>query len=358
LKSSFAKASVDSIQHIYMQDILNGVPELKDVMTRDLTNIFWAVLKSKVDYGEHISITVRGEVRQGKSCVSLAIKDEVNEYISKKLKRKKASNYDTICSDMIEFNRKIMEKKRDIMYSIDEWNQLNSTGESSSTESAVFQAFSEMYAIYHIHYVCCTPKSGSRYDTASTLLLDVYGKRLEDKTTYCRLYYLDPTSLSPPHVLGIVRIDVSKILDTKWYKKYGVKKVKKLELLDKHGVRDIRELEASSITLEAYKELEKLAEGTERVESELITQVIMDILQKRKLIFSIIGKANIMSPIGALLGLKYAIGKNKRKLVNPKSNVDREQVKVFLNELQKHLKKSINRHKKNERTLEEYNNIK
>jgi hypothetical protein len=358
MKKMKKTAQVDPLTYIYYElrgDLDQTSYEL--VLRRDLTAEFWITLKQKIENGGLISIAVRGEVTSGKSTVGLAIKAEVNKLIMELGLNKNIDEYKTIVSDLLEWNRAIMNKEDNVCYLIDEWSELGGSGENSTTEASLYQTQADIAAQRYLHKIQCVPRTGTVYDNTSTILLDTIGRDSKKKTTLCRLYVNDPTDpiLTP---LGTINVYVGDVIEEDYYKRYRKKKFARISLMDREGVRDIRELEASAITLEAYKQLKGISTISEKMPNELITITVKTILQDRKLFYSIVGKVSVENPIRALLGTAYTISKLKRKIADkPMPEQAIKDIKKMIKIMEEKLNGMLKTEQRNVEILEQYNNI-
>ncbi|MBT7392228.1 hypothetical protein HN827_05340, partial [archaeon] len=312
------KASINPLMHYYLQYGEESRSEtIRDILKTDLTDQLYTELKLRIKRNNLITISVRGEVTSGKSTVALALKHYINKLIVELGKNTKIDEYETICSDQIEFNRAIMSGKTNICYVVDEWSQLGQSGLGSTTENNLFEFYTDVCAQRFFHRIMCTPKANNFYDTASAILLDVIGKNTKEKFTLCRLLYNDPTSPMVAVPLGSVRIYVDEILNEDWYLRYREKKFRRIDLLDKYGIKDIRELESSKITLKGYNDLIDLCSMTSKFTLEIVTLAIKNLMNEEKILYSILQLNDIANNVKGLLNAKQQIEKMKSQLNKP-----------------------------------------
>ena len=105
----------------------------------------------------------------------------------------------------------------DTILLVDEWDDMNETGENSTTESALRNLISKVHAQRNIHIVSCSPED--QVDPLSDIILEVVAKDTESKTTRCYLYYSIKHNGGKMQVLlGYVDINVSNVIDKQWRK--------------------------------------------------------------------------------------------------------------------------------------------
>lgn len=355
-KKKTDKVVLDDCKYIYhkkrdMMGISHG-----NILQEDITPYFWNTLKYWIENEHNNPITVVGETTSGKSTVALAVMNFFADLIEKKY-NKKIDRYSRICSDMIEFNRRMNEGEENNVLQTDEWSDMNSTSLNSSTETSMFNTILKMSAQRDIRQIFATPHNNTPYTFASTLILQVIGRNAKTKTTLCKLTYHDVgEEIFLP--LGVVNIDVSKVLEADWYKKYREKKFKRLDLMEKHGVRDIRELENSKIVLELKEELSECSQiAKKKISRDFLNMSVKQYLQRNKYFFSIMGDTEIGSRLMGILDFEREIAEMKRQVNKPgdfeKLQRLRKMIKIYSNKLNEVLESE----KKNVKILEEYNKI-
>lgn len=400
-KQNKPEAYTDNITYFYLQARNSSTPD-EEVLQRDLTYDFWVSLRERIKRGRLITISVRGETALGKSTCSLVIKKFINDCLRKFGKRSSEENineieYETICSDQIEANRFFLKDYKNVCVLIDEYSALSQSDFNATTEQNLFLFHTDTMAQKFIHKVFCTPRAHSMYDAGATYLLDIIAIDKEKGSTFCRLYYNDPTSGSIGGLaLGSITIKVNDLIknwreiestfrkqhrtkeeekkierlaEKDYYIRYMIKKFRRLSLLEKHGVKDIRQLERAVIILECYKRLEYLADGrgagvTRDVISGQTPTVIANVLREMKLLHSSIGRADIEQEINSILyGLntisKMECGLDKR-LHGKKTMLEKDEKKCIeiTQVMKKAHKKRLEDLEKDVQILNEYYNIK
>ena len=189
------------------------------------------------------------------------------------------------------------------MIMIDEYNKMGETGVNSSTEIALFEFYSELFASRHIHRVTCSPRT--IIDNNATIILTVIGKNTEAKTTRLRLQYRNNEDRNIK-TLGYIDINVAETIQQDFYRRYVEKKRKRQDLLDKHGVRGIKELEFAILTLQTYNDLSDIAK-IKKIEPDLILSIIDENRRKNKMHYSLPTLTFLIMQVKGMLALQTEI---------------------------------------------------
>lgn len=328
------------------------------VINSDLTSLLYEQIRQDLMIGLVPKILIRGHVSYGKSAVALTLMDFSNKILEEKYS-KKINRYKSITSDQIEFLRKVNSGITEQCVTIDEFSQLGESGLNSSTERNWFITYQDLFAQKNIITICCTPRGGSVYELGVNIILDVVGRNEKEKMTFCKIYYNDVSDGSRL-LLGSVNIYVGETIEKEWYLKYRKKKFARMDLLDKHGVPDIRKLEFSHLTLKIFNELEKYARLTNRdsVPRELILAKCKSILQEERLMYSMLSESELANDAVVLLGLTAKISKDNKKLMRkPGNSIEAGEIEASIEILKNELKKHLKRHETNSKVLQEYRKI-
>lgn len=224
-------------------------PQKPDYPT-DITEIFYTYIKQMLIHGRLIAIQFNGEVRDGKSTAALALMAWINKLIET-LHKKEIDNYHSIVSDQNEFIRFTKTKEEHLCCEIDEFNAMGSTGSNATTEMAELQFIANVCAAQYIHRISCQPQGN--HDPNVSVFLHVEGRDEENMITRCKLYYKDIAS-GERWYLGKIYIDVQETINSAWYARYEKKKRARIHLLQTHGLRDVRELEAAYVSAQIFAE--------------------------------------------------------------------------------------------------------
>lgn len=147
-----------------------------------------------------------------------------------------------------------------------------------------------------------------------------------------------------------------------WYTKYRKRKFARMDLLDKHAVRDVRELRGAEIREKVIEELKDLTANGKKVPNELIRATIEIVLQKNKMIYTMLARENIADPIRGILNLLSSINENKikRDRVNLEKIEGQEKYDFYTKVIKKEeekLKQLLEFNRKLVKILEEYESI-
>lgn len=284
----------------------------EDAMNINKTDDFKLFLETEVKTKGIINIAIVGDVGGGKSTGAIAIMNDINEIIEK-IHNKKINRLKSIFSDQTEFLRFISSDTRDVCVVIDEFSRMAETGFNATTEIALFNYYSDVFAQKFMHRISCSPSVVM--DMNCNVILTFLGKDIEKEVSKFKLEYRSSSEGFRKITLGHVDIDVSKVLHTDFYKEYRKKKFERMDLLDKHGVRDIRELEFSEITLATYNELKDVCSDINKGDlSDMILATISRVMRERKRIYSSLTTTEIQSRCKNLLSIKKAIIQTQRKV--------------------------------------------
>jgi hypothetical protein len=347
--------SVDPLKGLYYERI-DQLEREEDIIQRDITHEFYTFLEDKLDNKELINIAIKGEVSGSKSTSAIAIIYEINSLIEKR-DNKKIDMFKSIFSDQTEFLRFINTEETNLGIVIDEFSDLANTGMNATTESALFNYYSNVFAQKFIHRVSCSPSV--ILDINSNIILEYVGKNEKEKVSKFILRYKNVTRGFQEWTLGCIYIDVSKILDTNFYKRYRKKKFQRMELLDKHGVRDLRELEFADSILDVVDELKDfVADGNKQELSDMIQATISKVNREKKRIYSMIVSGEIGSRCRNILNLYSSIGNISIRSDKTKSEMEKLKLYTKMKKVQKILRNELEEERKRRVIYKDYLQIK
>lgn len=374
----------DILRYIYRKSKEKAMTE-SEALQRNLTEIFWAWARDKIKAREFVCVGLLGEVRGSKSTCNLKIMYELNKHMEKiglnPGAMKKIHKY--IFSDQTEFLRFINEDERNAALTIDEFNRMAETGLNATTEDALFDHYSDVFAGQYLHRIISNPNR--IVDKNTTVILEYEGKDEEQRMSRWRLKYRD--IITQHHMtIGYVDIYVGDIISNwidkgirdivekrgiktieeqryvdEWSKKdfyiaYQVKKYKRMELTKKHGVRDIRDLEFSVIILQVMQELEDLAK-IKRMNKELIDTVTDEVVKQNKRIYSILTLNEISNRAKAILNLYHEINDLEKRMNRNKNPAEVLVYKKTIAQTTQLLENRLREQRKYSQVYKEYMNI-
>lgn len=339
----------------------------------DLTQEIFRAMQDIIDNREAWNSGVLGGPTTGKSTVMFLLVDWANTYMSKKkllFKREDGSydktrlkgfnNYNQVVADQIEFVGLVKKELWSCFIGIDEYNRLGDTGLNSSVETTLFATYSDIFAQQHVNRVSCSPSVVN--DINCWLILEVYGTNKKEKITTCKVVYRDIIS-GRRQCIGHANFFVGDIIKDKSYVRYRKKKFKRMELLQKHGIRKISELDFSEIILGVYNELKEIAIGDRKVDPDVVLSAVKRIIREKRFIGSLIAESDIASSVRGMLGLLHNINKDKKRMdkENAKDEPDEDlikEIKIKIKKYKKELDAGLNEQKRLAKIYQEYITIK
>ena len=342
--------------------------------TYDVTELIYKAMRDLIINKEPFNAGILGKPGTGKSTVMAQLIKEGNDMMmkSKELfkredgtidkKRMKNFNYfNQIVADQNEFVGLVKEELWSCFIGIDEYNRMADTGLNSSIEQVLGATYSDIFAQQHVNRISCAPSVVG--DVNTWLILEIFGTNKKQKITKCKVIYRDIIN-GGRQVIGHANIYVGEILKADWYKRYRAKKFKRMELLQRHGIRKFSELEIAPIVMECYKDLVKIIIGDRKVDPDVVLSTVKQIMREKIYIGSMLAESEMSSEIRNLLGLKHNIEKDKMRIIKEKQKepdkINKRYIKELENRKQKvedKLKKSLEYQKKMIKILEEYKTI-
>lgn len=293
------------LDHLYMK-VKEKLMSEREAMAQNITDTFHEDMVVRLQSGEPVNLQCKGKPASGKSTVAGYCAAFLMGLLGRSTKQMNAFIY----SDQTEFIRFLDQDMRDVAIVIDELNNLAVTGLNSTTERNLFDYFSNVFGQRNIHRISCSPTE--TIDRNAYGILEVIGRDLDMQITRCKYIHRD-VARGGQCVLGHVDFNVRDIINKRWYKLYREKKFKRMELLTKHGVRDLREPEYAYISWLVFERLKKSA-TTIRPTYDLIKSVVEEVKRKEKRIYSVLVIQDIAYRAKNLLTITYELAKIERKL--------------------------------------------
>lgn len=325
-----------------------------EIRKEDVLPLLREDLVSRLQKRHLINMQILGQVTEGKSTVMLQFLLFILEHMHKKL------TIANIAGDQVEGLRKIADPANsETCIGIDEWNALATTGLNATTESAQYQYYSDVQAQRYIHKLACSP--GTVVDPNADIALQVVSV---DKAAE-RTYFTVHVKLSRPNgesffqLVGLASVCVHQALHHPVYAEYRRKKFKKMALVTKEGVRDVRELEMARIIVEVFNRLQGLA--AHAIVSRDTCSVYVDVVRhEHRELLSILSSDDIVRKVHGLLRAKREIYELSQRLSKPRrgaSEDDATGVKADLERMSKTLSEGLAYYKHMINVYEEYKRI-
>lgn len=352
---------VNAIKALYINIKSSTLVKLEEALQQDVTDIFWKGLIGALQHREIINIAMRGKTGSSKSTTGCKIlhvltQELIQEQKIPQMTEEQIQDYlfTRICSDQTEFIRFALKTKGNTIALIDEFSTMGETGFNATTEASLYTEHSNLFAQDYIHKISCSPNHIQ--DKNADIILDFLGIDEEKKISQFKISYRDPTEYIL-YTLGIINIYVGDIIEMPFYKRYRIKKFKRLDLLKKYGISNIKELEFSIITRAAYNELKELA-YIQKINNDLILSMIVQKRREQKLQYSIITLNYVMMQTKGMLDLVTSIQQLKNKARTAKTPETKEIIQQTIEKFQKVLKNRLDEEDQKIQIYQEYTQIK
>lgn len=321
---------VNHLRALYLELRSGGIANKEDILKNDITPIMWAGFLKSIEQGELINWSIRGKTGSSKSTIGCKLKYKATIHMIQKkmvtVKQQELQNYiyESICSDQTEFIRYAMKRttREPTIALIDEFSTMGETGFNATTEQAMYKEHSDLFAQEKLHKISCSPTYIN--DRNADIILDVVGTNKEKKITRVIVNYRDTTEwiIFP---LGYADIYVGDIIEMEFYRRYRIKKFKRLDLLKKHGIKNVKELEFSIITKEVYDVMKDTAYIKKQTQ-DVILGVVEAIRRKLKMQYSILTLNFVIMKVKGMLDLVSEIAALKRTLEKKKKTEETEKI--------------------------------
>ena len=300
------EVDVNPLQEIYL-DMKDKMVYESDIINSEMYNIgqvFNNYLLWKLKKRELINIQIRGQVRKGKSTVGILKMYKINKLLG----NPEDKMYSYILPDNSSFLRFIKKGEENVCVLIDEYNKMTESGANATTERNLFEDYSARFAAKYNHRVACSP-SGF-VDMTTEVYLDVLSK--DDGWTRLKVLYKDPTDRFGQNMklIGWMDVDVSEIIKTDLYRIYEERKMRRLGLLEKHGITDERPIEMAKFVITLFNELvttSKIEKVTTPMIKATLESIKLDL--KERQMYSLIYDGEIIQTVTAMLDFVYFINK-------------------------------------------------
>lgn len=309
-----AKPLQDPLRAIF-NEVRESAMSEEEAKQMDITNSVWHSFETSIASKEPINFQVRGNPSTGKSTVCAKLVYGINEMLGATPSFLE-NMHRVIFSDQIEFLRFTKSGQTNLGIQIDEWNRMVQTGYNATTEMTLFDYYSDVFAQRFVHRGSCAPSQV--VDRNCYLFLDVEGRDLERKVTHLKVTYRDIIT-GESMVIGHMKVFVGDIIKLNFYELYRNKKFKRMELLEKNGVKDVRDLEFAYISLKVFSTLCEMAKSM-KVKLNTVNKTVDMIRRQEGRVYSMLTMNEITGRCKGLLDLLTEKKEIERKLQKAKGN--------------------------------------
>lgn len=296
---------------------------------------------------ESVNININSPVRSGKTTVNFACGIIVQEGLKKLGMTTEDFGIKNIARTQYELSKKMREPEmNNVFICIDEFDDLEETGENATVEKALLKHFSKIQAGRYIHRGYCSPSDVP--DDESNIILNVIQADKEERITHCRLYYkilkggtmytqcIGHVNLYVGHIVknwieqGIEKRfynfnktekDLKLIEEWRrkdWYTEYMCRKFEKMDLINKKGVFRTKEMDYADVILEIIEELFDLTKIGGLNQRE-IKNFVRSKCREKKVPLSLVGEQIITDRVDGNLNVWTRYFDNQRKMKKMKN---------------------------------------
>lgn len=330
----------------------------EDIRKQDLTEVLLEEIDNKIKAGELCNIQIVGRVATSKSTTAIKLCGIILSKMHKRM------NTDNICPDQIEYARKMMSPEtKNTCVVIDEYNVMGETGLNATIEAKLYNHFSDIHAQRYVHKILASPTR--IFDNNTDIFLETIEVNKKEQTTKLAVYYRiqKPTEPIFQHI-GTAEIFVGDIINKDYYKAYRKKKFKRMELLTKEGITDLRQLEDARIIKAVYDRTHRIVNAISLSRGMLENRVNKE-ARKQKKIFSLLTQTSLIDRVQGLLKQRRDINEIKEKIknkentkMNEKKIKELNEAKEMVKEAEKDLQEEINELDKLNKLFDEYQKLK
>lgn len=170
----------------------------------------------------------------------------------------------------------------------------------------------EQQAQRFVHRFTATPSN--QPDPTSTIILTVVNRNKKEMKTICKVYYCDYNTFGNKVFLGYAWFDVHTIVDSELERLYRIIKAKRWELLNKHGIRDLREAERADILLDTLSEVEETAQYVD-YDGTILKPLVEKKLQDKKRVASMAYRDDLVMDVLAFVKILAGVKKLRKQLL-------------------------------------------
>lgn len=285
-EEKYSKVEIDIFDYLAREyiDRLLTPEDKKEIEKKEFTKELFKSLEDRIKKGTLVNVQILGKTASGKSTVAI----KLAQFLNKKCYNQEME-MGQICADQIEFSRKMKNPKSgNEVIVIDEFNWLGDTGANATVEAKMLNQFSDVHAQRFIHKIGCSPTTV--IDGNADIILTVTGTQKETLRTFVTIEARIITeSGMTRQLIGHAKIYVGDTLESELYERYRKRKFKKMELLTKHSIRDVRELESGILIKKVYDQLKGQVTAI-KVNNAVVANYIEATRLEQGLIFSLVAE--------------------------------------------------------------------
>lgn len=281
----------------YALEYSDKLIEEAELRAKDMTEMFFDELIKMHKSGELINGNINAPPTRGKSTVGFAI----GHFLMPIFFKRKFTIHD-IDRDQQEFSKNMRNPElKNTLRIIDEWNELETTGENSTIEQSLLNHMSDVQAQRFVHKFSCSPKDAP--DKNADIFLEVITPDKVNKITHCLLYYkFLKGGIEIMQLLGHVNIDVSDVLEEEWYKEYRRRKFEKMELITREGIFRPRMLDYAPVILSVVEDLKTITK-LGLLNKDIIGNYITNKCHELKIPITVVGHSKMIAEVNGILSM-------------------------------------------------------
>lgn len=278
------KYEVDIFYHYANEYKLHATDD-SEIEKIDFTEEAMEGFHDYIKLGQPLKVQIWAPPFTGKSLFAMAITNELmEEHYGRSL------NITDIDRDQQEHSIKVRDPKlKNTIRVVDEQNELAETGENSTIEQKFRGYQSDVMGQRNIHAFFCTPTK--TMDPNIQIFLQLFSTDRVRKLSHAKVFYkVNAGGIEYLQILGILTIDVSKILKMKWYKEYRRRKFEKMELIIKEGIFQPDQLIYAELVLNIVEKLKPLTREIRLPTNNMVTSRVRAEWRRAKMGLSIPGR--------------------------------------------------------------------
>jgi hypothetical protein len=333
------KIKMPALKSIALELAEKAIDE-SELRHNDITPLYRQYFKSILQKKRKLlNMQLLGEPGSGKSTVMLAEVHRANKILQKRTK------IDYILANQLVYAKAMANviKEMNICIGIDEYEDMAETGGNSSIAARQLDHYSNLHRAHYVHKIACSPQE--TIDKNCQIKLEVIEADYEAKITRCWVYIVVyANNHYYDQLVGFANISVANVLDTKFYKEYEKRKMDRLRLHSKHGIRDEREIFTAKLILKAWERTEGRARRM-KITRDMARLKIQIAARQLKEINSILVEDFCAGHIIAMANIIHDTERIREKIIKLrkamiKDLANKERYKTYIYNLQKDIEEN------------------